>query len=384
MFLLADLLPSPAAGTLLGGAYNTAARCKLNSLRIPIVVVQVLSGFLTITSLHFPAALEHLLDRLSFLTQYGFFLSCVVSMTFYTTLLLVTLVPLGLAAIIATHWYLVAWLRKRRPQNMRGNRAPTVHKHSRVLIALAFYVFSITSGTIFQTFGCSILEEVGASGTSDLRADYSKECGTTEHRRYQAYAWCMIIVYPIGVPALFAWLLYKKRAPDHAGGTAETAAEQDVSSFLWQPYKPGLCRYWELVECLRRLALTGFLVFIMPGTAGQAAWSMLFAFASIVIFMAAKPHAELSQSRQYMLGGLIIYLSTTSARLEKLDYTHESSQGAVGILLALLTSALIATGVILALHGACDARHDIGAIRDAIRNKSSNVKHTAKAVSQQS
>lgn len=43
---------------------------------------------------------------------------------------------------------------------------------------------------VFETFACDYLEFLGESF---LRADYSTQCGTAEHRLYQAYAAVMIL-----------------------------------------------------------------------------------------------------------------------------------------------------------------------------------------------
>jgi len=51
------------------------------------------------------------------------------------------------------------------------------------------------------------------TGMSYLIADYSIECD--EERAYgshSTYATVMIAVYPVGVPLLLSWLLWRKRA----------------------------------------------------------------------------------------------------------------------------------------------------------------------------
>eukprot|EP00953_Heterococcus_sp_UTEX-ZZ885_P000568 828-Heterococcus_DN1.PRE.5 len=49
------------------------------------------------------------------------------------------------------------------------------------------------------------------TGESYLRADYSVECYTPQHKLYTAYAAVMTAVYPIGIPLLYAVVLRKKR-----------------------------------------------------------------------------------------------------------------------------------------------------------------------------
>jgi hypothetical protein len=49
------------------------------------------------------------------------------------------------------------------------------------------------------------------TGKSYLRADYSVECYTPQHKLYTAYAAVMTAVYPIGIPLLYAVVLRKER-----------------------------------------------------------------------------------------------------------------------------------------------------------------------------
>jgi hypothetical protein len=49
-------------------------------------------------------------------------------------------------------------------------------------------------------------------------------------------------------------------------------------------------RYWEVVELLRKLALTSILSLIAPGSAGQV--GLLLAFFALTVNMRLKPYAE--------------------------------------------------------------------------------------------
>jgi hypothetical protein len=78
--------------------------------------------------------------------------------------------------------------------------------------------------------------------------------------------------------------------------------------FLWQAYKPSMY-YWEVVECARRLLLTGFVVFIFPGTAAQAAVACMLAVLSMVVEAKFSPLLESADAMLYMTGCIIIFLS---------------------------------------------------------------------------
>ncbi|CAN0590832.1 unnamed protein product, partial [Laminaria digitata] len=59
--------------------------------------------------------------------------------------------------------------------------------------------------------------------------------------------------------------------------------------------------YYEVVECGRRILLTGLLIFISPHTSTQAAMACLFAFASLLGFELMRPHMDPADSWLYRL-----------------------------------------------------------------------------------
>ena len=72
-----------------------------------------------------------------------------------------------------------------------------------------------------------------------------------------------------GIPLLYFVLLYRKR-----GEIAQREQRQDRVEgiahlrFLYDSYEPR-CMYFEVVECARKLMLTGMLVFFFPETPSQ-------------------------------------------------------------------------------------------------------------------
>jgi len=68
--------------------------------------------------------------------------------------------------------------------------------------------------------------------------------------------------------------------------------------FLFGAYEPR-CWYWEVVESVRRLALTGMLVFCMPDSASQLVIGMIISMAAIVVYSEIKPYrSEVRSSRR--------------------------------------------------------------------------------------
>lgn len=59
--------------------------------------------------------------------------------------------------------------------------------------------------------------------------------------------------------------------------------------------------YYEVIECGRRILLTGVLIFISPYSSTQAAMACIFAFGSLLGFELLRPHLDPVDSRLYRL-----------------------------------------------------------------------------------
>eukprot|EP00611_Tribonema_gayanum_P030627 TRINITY_DN8588_c0_g2_i1.p1 TRINITY_DN8588_c0_g2~~TRINITY_DN8588_c0_g2_i1.p1 ORF type:complete len:745 (-),score=149.91 TRINITY_DN8588_c0_g2_i1:53-2086(-) len=459
-----DINEQPGALAVWGSKRSVLTCCSSchvrfngNYLRIPIIVIQLVAGFLEVTGLQLAPTFENFIHKLAILPNLSFAWGCVYNATFYEKLLAMTLGPLVAVALLGCSW-LWAVAREHRLRRVAGAdaaraaRLKALRKHWTAFLALTFLVYGTVSSIIFQTFACDYVQELD---TYYLRADYSIQCySNSEYWRYFAYAMTMFVVYPLGVPALYALLLCFKRrqhqarqgavatapsvvaalsqgdsvhgdmrvrmhypAPPRcdpnptrrvltkqvgatAGGgrglqqvsqwaddstlhcaplgsasadqpkllgaaAAELANEGHqqglephwdlvhASSFLWAQYKPK-AEWWEMVECARRVVLTGVLVFILPGSAGQAAVSVLFAFLLTLIFMAVRPHREHAMQRQYLLGAVIVYFASMNALLIKSQVSGAQSQLVVGIVMILISSALIVAAVAQTLYGVAD------------------------------
>ena len=96
------------------------------------------------------------------------------------------------------------------------------------------------------------------------------------------FALLMVLTYPIGIPSLYLSLVYRRRGilalPLDQRTEDEKEAVEDLA-FLVKSYKPHLW-FFESIECVRRLALSSFLVFISPGSAAQGLFALLLSMGS--------------------------------------------------------------------------------------------------------
>jgi len=109
----------------------------------------------------------------------------------------------------------------------------------------------------------------------------------------------MIFVYPIGIPLMYLIMLYKNREKldpqkfftEMSLGQAVLKREKDVNhlKFLYDAFLPEY--YWtEVMECLRKLLLTGFVVFFYEGSGIQIFCSMIISIIFVAIFNNIKPY----------------------------------------------------------------------------------------------
>jgi hypothetical protein len=226
---------------------------------------------------------------------------CVMSsFNYHHTLLIYTLVPflIGFNMIVA---YRI--LRK------KGKIAASNTIFSWFLFMM-FLILPSVSTKILNTFACRPFD--GSYG-SFLKVDYSIDCASDEHIFYEAYAKVCILLYPLGIPTFYVLLLRRarkilnpgqkhmekrygvedglKRAIEERERLEEERLEIRSLAFLYDSYEPKY--YWfEVVETVRKLMLSGGLVLLGPGTMEQIIVSLMICLASIRIFSGCEPYIE--------------------------------------------------------------------------------------------
>lgn len=250
---------------------------------------------------------------------------CLVATDFYVSLLVSTIGPLVVAGLVVASRTV---LRRRCPLNHQDARSKIDRRHASVLFWVSFLVYSTTSSVIFKTFGCDDLD----TGKSYLRVDHSVQCYTAKHTGFMWYAGIMVIVYPIGIPFCYAAVLYRARSVIKSGQEA-IAGSAVVLRELWEPYQKH-AYFYEVVECLRRVVLSGAIVFILPNTAGQIATSFLLSLFFFVVYMVLNPYRYRSDTWLGTIGHAVVLLSIFTGLLEKVDIDDESfSQDAFAVVL---------------------------------------------------
>ena len=162
--------------------------------------------FVSVANVQYPYEYQRFLDGVKLLDfDLGWMLSasCVVNIDFHDRLLFATIGPIVVIVLLGMTYYIAA----RRNRQSQGALQSVQHKHLSAVLLLTFFVYSNVSSMLFQNFACEHLED----GKLYLRADYRIECDSATHKKLQAYAAIMIIMYTLGIPVFYATLLLRNR-----------------------------------------------------------------------------------------------------------------------------------------------------------------------------
>ncbi|CAM9539354.1 unnamed protein product, partial [Laminaria digitata] len=235
---------------------------------------------------------------------------------FHDRLLAVTIWPIGVICLLAMTYAVALRRNSGSDDSIRDNIR---NKHLTAVLLLLFFVYSSVSSTVFGMFACDPLDD----GEEYLRADYRIMCTDAKHIALQAYAAIMIAVYPVGIPLLFAVLLYHHRDV-LSDPRANKEAAQSIAS-IWAPYRPSRF-YYEVIECARRIMLTGVVVFIYPNSTAQIAITIINSFFFFVVSEALSPYKAVSDTWLSRFGHVLIFFSMFNVLLLRVDASQESSQ----------------------------------------------------------
>ena len=134
---------------------------------------------------------------------------------------------------------------------------------------------TITTTTLFRVSQCQ-----GFGDASFHEDDYTIDCNTTKFSATQTFAFFVILLIPVGIPAAFALMMH--RAKESLGGVVNETAlggaklssddvdeEGDTYGFLTSDYRPEYY-YHEIVTYSKKLVLSGVAVMVGRGTMAQA------------------------------------------------------------------------------------------------------------------
>ena len=292
----------------------------------------------------FPDVYQRFLDAVDILNfELSWILSagCVFNFDFHDHLLIATIGPIVGVSLLGVTFLATAAKHRSFEATMLNVR----HRHLSMVLLVTFLIYSSVSSMVFQMFACEVLDD----GKNYLRADYRIECNSAKHQALQIFAGFMILLYPVGIPLLYAGLLFRDRNLLMKAAERQVSSKVKPTSNLWKPYRPSRF-YYEIIECARRISLTGAVVFIYPNTVAQVAVALVITFVFTILSEALAPYDVGWDCWINRTGYVIVFMSMYVALLLKTDVSSEriSSQ-------RLLASVLVAAHVCMVLAALIEA-----------------------------
>ena len=305
--------------------------------------------FASVSNVAFPNVYHKFLDGVNIFNfdfSWVVSLGCFLEIDFHDRLLWTTITPLVIVGLLGVIYVIAVHIHRGSPEAFFGKIR---QKHVSTALLVTFLVYSSASSVVFQMFACDKLD----TGNSYLWADYTIDCDSDKHRALQIYSGFMIILYPVGIPALYAGLLFSNRRALRNEKSREESHFARAISDLWKPYKPQRF-YYDVIECGRRFLIAGAVVFIYPNTVSQIAVAFAIAVFFVFVSEAMAPYKSCWDAWISRIGHAIVFASMYLALLLKVNVSGEndSSQKSFGVILVgvhgCMVLAVIAQVVVLA------------------------------------
>ena len=188
--------------------------------------------------------------------------------SYFAELVFATTVPVALALAI---W--IAWVVRTQVWE-HANPQNCTRQHLQLFLVMCYLALPSVCTVIFSAFVC---DDTLGPHLSFLRADYATSCRSDEYR-FVILPWAVMsaAVYPIGVNVMYALVLYRNRDAIRNGSASHIA-------FLHDAYDAKRAWFFEPVDSLRRISLTGFLVFFSSQSSTLVA-AVLVSFCWLLVY----------------------------------------------------------------------------------------------------
>ena len=195
-------------------------------------------------------------------------------------------------------------------KKLSGNiKKETENAKNRLTRWINMFIFFIFPGITMKSFLALRCRRI--LDTDYLASDLSQECWVGDHGDWGvALAISAIVIYAIGVP-LFTWFsLYRVKAAMFDKKHPDYIRVHSRYGNLFQQYEPQFW-FWEVIEMIRKLLLTGGLVLAADGTSAQFLIAQVISLLYLVLVIRYVPYENdtvglkilfpLFQTRQLLL-----------------------------------------------------------------------------------
>ena len=179
---------------------------------------------------------------------------CYDAVTYYSSYVVFVCLPAAIVAFVLLFWILPRHFNLFcfRHQDVFARMRSKMRSWLIILYAL-FLLYPIVSSTILNHYVCKTIRD-SENAYSFLLVDLSVTCKTDTWWLFAYVGIPLILLYPIGIPAFFLYLLYTHRKQLHMSQV------QAQFGFLYAGYRDATW-WWELADSFHKLIQTSILAF---------------------------------------------------------------------------------------------------------------------------
>jgi hypothetical protein len=192
--------------------------------------------------------------------------------------------------------------------------AARIRKFVTFQLLLTYFVYPFGCKTLFATFDCIHVDD-----GRYLRSDLTINCDSSRHHTAEGFAWFMILAFPVGLPAMYFFMLWSNRSSlfDKEGSVS-------FLGFFFRDYSEQYY-YWETVECVRKCFLMGFASFFQPGTLMQLIAVMLFTVVYCLVLTNCKPYGDPLDNTLAIMNQAMLFVTLLGALMLKFHQGFSST-----------------------------------------------------------
>jgi hypothetical protein len=208
-----------------------------------------------------------------------------------------------------------------------------------------FFVFPGLVVKIFKLFDCTrILDKIY------LTVDLRQECWVGTHLWYFAVGLCFVLIYVIGVPAYTLFMLYSRRASLYNTEHPEFFSTRRQWGGVFAQYEEEYF-YWEVIEMVKKVILTGGLIIVAKGTSAQILVAEVICASYLLLVVRTLPyHSDADDLLQSVASiSLLFTLMIVFAIKTDVPNNREYNLESMGLLLTFLNTIVF----LLAIFGIC-------------------------------
>jgi len=294
-------------------------RCKTKAI---IGLYQCIAAIPSVFNVVAPEGLEHYIRWIQVL-EFDFSLNAIIPDScfgsYHRRLLIGSLWPICLIFLagVASAVQQLAAVAKKEAIHLRHVADKVEVGLQRVLplaLVATFVLVPSTATRIFKSFLCDVIEYNEQESRRYLHDDLYQDCDDPSYQTLQHIALVMIVIWPLGVPFLYAVLLWSSRDAVRIGKHTRLSR---ATAFLAGDYKHSVI-WWEPVEMCRKLTLTGWVLLIPSDTElARVLVALLVSIAFLALQLSLKPFKRPEDGTLMMVVQLVLVLVYTCVALIK-------------------------------------------------------------------